>query len=123
MSRKALFRTVAILLLTGAALATGFVDDDVFSIPKVVGAALAFLSFLPVFYLLRSALRKGDANVVLGTFVGGFFFKLVLLLFGVWAGVKLARWPINGIMVSILSFIFAFQVIEALYFWSRQSSS
>jgi len=92
----------------------------VISTAILAGVALALIAFLPVFLMLKTSLTKGDTNLVLGVFVGGMFFKLVVLLLGVWAGIQLAGFPKIDLALSALSFMFALQIFESLYFWSRQ---
>lgn len=106
--------------LLAALIVTLTAGDELISTPKVVGIALATAAFVPVFLMLRSALARGEMNLILGTFIGGFFFKLLILLAGVWAGVSLLNWPMLELTIATLSFIFVFQLIESLYFWSRQ---
>lgn len=75
---------------------------------------------MPVFLFLKASLGKGNTNLVLGVFVGGMFFKLLVLLAGVWAGISLVGWPKIDFAIPALSFMFALQIFESLYFWSRQ---
>ena len=92
------------------------------SITKIGGVALAIIAVMPVFFLINKALTSESTSRVLGTFIGGFLFKLVIILLGVYLTVALLGWDVIPFTVSCLSFLFALQVCEALYFWGRKSS-
>ncbi len=111
--------TAAILLLIAAVAVTALAGTPGISEAKVTGAVLALAAFVPVFLMLLKAMGKGTPNEVLGTFVGGFFFKLLVLGMGVWWGVKKAGFPIIDFSTACLSFLVAFQIIESLYFAGR----
>ncbi len=83
---------------------------------KVTGLLLALAAFVPVFMMLLKAMRSGSTNEVLGTFVGGCFFKLLVLGVGIWWGIKKAGYPMFDFSLTCLSFLVAFQIIESLYF-------
>ena len=103
--------------LAGAALITVVVKPPGVGLDKVAGVLLAAAAVLPVFLLLKRAMASGSTNRVLGVFVGGFLFKLVFILAGVWFAVSRAGLDMVGFTVSCLAFLFVLQVCEALYFW------
>jgi len=105
-------------LIVSAAVVTIVVGGPGLDLIKAAGILLAALTVLPVFALLVRAIRSGDSKRVLKTFVGGFLFKLIVLIVGVWWGVSRAGWDVTRFTVSCLSFVFAFQVCESIYFWA-----
>jgi len=96
------------------------VGSEYISVAKFAGITLALIAFVPVFIMLKTSLTKADTNLVLGVFVGGMFFKLLVLLAGIWAGVQVVGFPKVDLAIPAVSFVFAFQIFESLYFWSRQ---
>ncbi len=84
---------------------------------KIAGIVLASLVVLPVFFLLVRAMRSNNFKRVLKIFVGGFFYKLIVLVAGVWLGLAKIGWETAAFTVSCLVFVFAYQVCESLYFW------
>lgn len=87
---------------------------------KVAGVGLALITFLPVFLLMRKAVGLGDVKLVMWTVAGGFLFKLLALLIGVWVAVKVMHWNTLDFTVACLSFVLVLQIMEAGYFWSNQ---
>ncbi len=110
----ALPATIGLMII--ASIVTGLAGVPGVSEAKVTGILLAFAVFVPIFVMLKKAMGQGNPNEVLGTFVGGFFFKLLVLFAGIWWGIKRAGFPIIDFSVACLSFLVAFQIIESLYF-------
>ncbi|MDP8239851.1 MAG: hypothetical protein P9X24_12240 [Candidatus Hatepunaea meridiana] len=110
-------------VLIGAAIITFFVGDLGINLVKLAGIVLASLAVLPVFFLLVLAMRSGEMKRIMITFVGGFFFKLGVLLFGVWWALTKSGWELISFTVSCLVFVFAFQVCESLYFWANKENT
>jgi len=103
--------------LVAAALVTLLTGRPWVSPVKAAGLLLAAIVVVPVFLLLRRATSSGKPTRLTGVFVGGFLFKLVVVLAGVWWAVSRAGWDVADFTVSCLAFLFAFQLCEALYFW------
>jgi hypothetical protein len=89
-------------------------------VAKLAGVILAAVTVLPVFYWLTKRIRSGNPRQVLLTFVVGFFYKLIVLMAGIWLGLTVAGWEMTGYVSSCLAFVFAFQVCESLYFWAHR---
>ena len=89
--------------------------------PKVWGIALAAVAFLPVLFTLKRVMASGNANKILAVFLGGFLFKLVLIIVGIYLGSRAFRADLTAFTVSCLAFLFAMQVCEAIYFWGKRS--
>lgn len=89
---------------------------------KVFGLLLASLAVFPVFALLVKIKRTGSPNLFLGVFVAGFFYKLIVLLVGIWLGVTRSGWDLIDFTFSCLVFMFAFQICESLYFWTKKEN-
>jgi len=83
-SRKSSSKSLMALALGGAAVIALAVKPSGHATAKIIGALLALTAVLPVFIFVRRALATGSPNRLLGTFVGGFLFKLVIILAGVW---------------------------------------
>jgi len=90
------------------------------NLSKLAGVALAAATVLPVFYWLAKRIGNGNPKQVLLTFVVGFFYKLIILMAGIWLGLTVAGWEMTGFVASCLAFVFAFQVCESLYFWAHR---
>ena len=92
-----------------------------FNLPKLAGIGLALIAFLPVFILIRKSIGDDpeSANRLLGVFIGGFFFKLLVVLIGVWVGVSRLKWSNMDFVVPCLVFLFSLQVFESVYFWGK----
>lgn len=110
--------TIALLIL--ASILTLLTGSRGINEAKVTGILLALTAFVPVFVMLVKAMRNGTPNEVLGTFVGGFFFKLIVLGIGIWWGIKNAGFLMNDFTIPCLSFLVAFQIIESLYFAGKK---
>ena len=119
-SRKSSSKSLMALALGGAAVIALAVKPSGHATAKIIGALLALTAVLPVFVFLRRALATGSPNRLLGTFVGGFLFKLVIILAGVWWAVAKAKLDVVAFTASSMAFLFAFQVCEALYFWEKK---
>jgi F0F1-type ATP synthase assembly protein I len=119
--RRTRSRQFAALSLLVAAAISYFIPPVGLGIAKMGGMALALVAVVPVLFLIKSALTTESTNRLLSTFVGGFLFKLIFILIGVWLAVSLLKWEVIPFTVSCLSFLFALQVCEALYFWGRKS--
>ncbi len=115
-----LARQLSFLVIGLAMVATGFIGSNQMLPAKLAGVGLALVVFVPVFYLLRKAVGQGDFNLVMWVLVGGFFFKALALLIGVYVAAKVLHWNVMDFAVGCLSFVFALQVVEATYFWSRK---
>lgn len=118
-NRGGIWLPAGILLLVAAALTTGLTGKPGINEAKATGILLAVAAFAPVFVLLLKSMRSGTPNEVLGTFVGGFFFKLLILGIGIWWGIKKAGFEIIDYSVACLAFLVAFQILESLYFARR----
>lgn len=108
------------VVLAGAATVTLTVGEPVLNLYKAAGLGLAMITVLPVFFMLIRAMNGGDTKKILKTFVVGFFFKLIVLLAGIWLGLAKAGWEITSFTVSCLAFVFAFQICESIYFWVKK---
>lgn len=111
-----------IALVSLAIIIVFFVGRPGFDLSKIAGMGLAIITVIPVLILLVRAMKAGDGNQVLITFGIGFFIKLVILLLGVWLGVSKAGFDLTTYVASCLTFVFAFQVCESIYFWANKES-
>jgi hypothetical protein len=118
--RGELVLTVSLTLLILAGTISALTGSTSVNEAKVTGILLALAAFVPVFVMLVKAMKNGTPNEVLGTFVGGFFFKLVVLGIGIWWGIKKAGFLMNDFTIPCLSFLVAFQIIESLYFAGKK---
>lgn len=112
---------VAGLLL--AAAVTWMIGEQGFNLVKISGIGLSLFAFLPVFFLLNKSLKSKSVTTTLAYFVGGFFFKLAVLLMGVWYSVSKPEFDEIEFIVSSMVFILIFQIYESVYFWSKHQSS
>ncbi|NQU06532.1 MAG: hypothetical protein HQ568_10595, partial [Calditrichaeota bacterium] len=55
---------------------------------------------------------------LLAVFVGGFLYKLIILLIGIWWATARAGMDTMDFAVSCMAFMIAFQISESLYFWA-----
>jgi len=109
-----------LLVIGMAMMVTGFIGSGQIYPAKVAGIALALAAFVPVYYLLKRAVGLGEFTLVIWVLIGGFFFKTLALLIGVYIAAKVLEWDVTDFAVGCLSFVVAFQIVEAGYFWSRQ---
>ena len=114
MAKAGRYMVGVLILALAVTLAVGNAGLD---IDKIAGIGLASLTVLPVFYILIRAMRSRETKTVLKTFIGGFFYKLIVLMAGIWLGLVKAGWDVTDFTVGCLSFVFAYQVCESLYFW------
>ena len=105
------------VVLVVAVVVTLMVGEIGVNLIKASGVFASVVIVGPVFLLLRRAMATGSMNRILGTFVGGFFFKLIGVLLIVWLIVGKAGWNQIDFTVSCLAFLIAFQIAEAIYFW------
>ncbi len=108
------------VVLVGAAAVTLTVGEPVLNLHKAAGLGLAMVTVLPVFFMLIRAMNTAETRKVLIIFVGGFFFKLIVLLIGIWLGLAKVGWEITSFTVGCLAFVFAFQICESIYFWAKK---
>lgn len=87
---------------------------------KLAGGAVALVAFIPVFLTLRNAMPRGF-NRTLAVLVGGFFFKLSVIIASVWIGVRALGLPTAEYAVACMSFLMSLQIFEALYFYRRRA--
>lgn len=86
---------------------------------KLIGMALAVVAFLPVFILLMRNIGTESFNTLLVIVVGGFLFKMLVVLIGIWAAVKKFDQPVVELIVGCIALLLSFQAFEALYFWKK----
>ncbi len=98
----------------------GFIGNSYITPDKATGILLALLAFLPVFITLNWGLGKKSTEWLYGVFVIGFFFKLLILLGGIWLGVTKFGLEINGFAFSSVGFMIILQIFEAIYFWGKR---
>lgn len=110
---------MAVVLIV-AAIITLAVEPPGINFVKIAGVILAAVTVLPVFFLLAKRIKSGSPKKVLAAFVVGFFYKLIVLMAGIWLGLSKAGWEVAGYTASCLAFVFAFQVCESLYFWANR---
>ena len=116
-------RLFLLVLLVLASIITLLIGEQLFDWIKAAGVLLAMLAFLPVFFMLRYVLGSGSVTKFLVIFVGGFLFKLFVVLIGIWYAVSRMSLPVVEFVVSCLVFLLALQIYEAIYFWSKGGSS
>jgi small basic protein len=97
-----------------------FIGDFSFTQDKISGLLLALVAFLPVFITLNRSLGKKSPEWLYGAFVMGFFFKVLVLLGGIWLGVKKFGLEINGFAISCVGLIIILQIFESIYFWGKR---
>ncbi len=85
---------------------------------KLSGIFLAALAILPVFGLLIRAKKAVKPKQLLAIFVGGFLYKLIILLIGIWWATARAGMDTIDFVISCMAFMIAFQISESLYFWA-----
>lgn len=112
---------MAFLLIIAAGV-TALVGEPGVNNAKIAGAVLALIAFIPVFILLIKTVKTGGATQVLGVFVGGFLFKLVVILVALWYGLTRVEWPTLDFTVSCMSFMLALQFYEAVYFFRHRDA-
>ena len=112
---------IAFVLLIGMAI-TMSIGKPVFNLTKLAGICLAAITVIPGFLYLRKMKRTGDTKAVLKALIGGFLYKLVVLLIGVWLALSKAGLDTTNFVVSCLVFVFAFQVCESLFFWAKSDN-
>lgn len=98
----------------------GFIGNSYITPDKAIGLLLALLAFLPVFITLNRGLGKKSTEWLYGAFVIGFFFKLLVLLGGIWLGVTKFSLEINGFAFSSIGLLIILQIFEAMYFWGKR---
>ncbi len=86
---------------------------------KLIGMGLAVLAFLPVFILLARNIGTDSFNTLLIIVVGGFLFKMLIVMIGIWAAVKKFDLPVVDLVVGCIALLLSFQAFEALYFWKK----
>ena len=109
---------MAVVLIV-AAIVTLAVEPAGINFVKIAGVVLAAVTVLPIFFLLAKRIKSGSPKKVLATFVVGFFYKLIVLMAGIWLGLSKVGWEVASFTASCLAFVFAFQVCESLYFWAN----
>lgn len=109
-------------VLAGAVAVTLAVGEPVLNLHKAAGLGLAMVTVLPVFFMLIHAMNTGETTRILIIFFGGFLFKLIILLAGIWLGVGKLDLEMTSFTVGCLAFVFAFQICESLYFWLKKTS-
>ncbi len=87
------------------------------TLSKAGGMLFSLHIVIPVFAFLRRALKKGNPMHFFKTFVGGFLFKLIGILAGVWWVFKYSSLDRNDFLIGSLVFLFTLQISEAIYFW------
>ncbi len=87
---------------------------------KIGGVALSVFAFLPVFIVLVKSLGRESVTFFLAIFVGGFVFKLVIILAGIWFFVARLDWDVIDFVISCMIFMLVFQLYESLYFWGKK---
>ena len=110
------------VVVAGAAAVTLTVGEPLLNLHKAAGLGLAMITVLPVFFMLIRAMSGGDTKKILRTFVIGFFFKLIVLLAGIWLGLAKSGLEITSFTVGCLAFVFAFQICESIYFWVKKDT-
>lgn len=110
-------------ILILAAITVYVVGNYGYNNVKLAGVVLAAIAFLPVFVMLKNTMGKDEESAMrlMGVFVGGFFFKLAVVLLGIWWGISHMKWHTIDFVVSCVAFLFAMQIFESLYFWSKRS--
>ncbi len=83
---------------------------------------LALIAFLPVFIALKETLKRKNFNRTLTVFIVGFFFKLIIIISGLYFLIKQANYPLIDTLISCMLFIILLQIFEALYFLKIQSN-
>ncbi len=116
MTKAYMYIAFSILIAIAISAMTGSV---VINQTKILGMASSFAVMLIPFIILYRAFYSGSVNFFMGSFVGGFLFKLVALLLIVWWAVAKAGYDKIDFSISCLSFLFALQISESIYFWGR----
>ncbi|MDP8229305.1 MAG: hypothetical protein P9M15_07630, partial [Candidatus Electryoneaceae bacterium] len=80
------------VVLAVAIVVTLMVGEPGVNLIKVTGVLVAMVIVAPVFIMLQRAMKTGSMNRIMGTFVGGFLFKLVAILLIVWLIVGKVGW-------------------------------
>lgn len=111
-----------ILVLVTALVITLSFGKPVFNLIKFYGFLLAVITVFPAFLFMIKVKRSEEFNQVLKGIVGGFFYKLLALLLGVWLAISRFELDTVNFVVSCLAFVFAFQVCESLYFWVKKDT-
>jgi len=108
---------IAIILIVSV-IAVFLVGHQGIGTTKLAGIVLAALAVLPVFGLLIRAKKAVKPKQLLAIFVGGFFFKLIILLIGIWWATTRTGMDTIDFVISCMAFMIAFQISESLYFWA-----
>ncbi|MCF7810737.1 hypothetical protein K9N50_07080 [bacterium] len=119
MKTVSIYKYISIILIFSVVLVY-FLGHTGIGTVKIAGIILATLTVLPVFGLLIKFNKAGNPKLLLGTFVGGFFYKLVVLLVGIWWATSKAGLDTIDFAVSCLTFMIAYQISESLYFWTQK---
>jgi hypothetical protein len=108
---------IAVILIVSV-VAVFLIGHQGIGTAKLAGLVLAALAVLPVFGLLMRAKKAVKTQQLLTIFVGGFLYKLFILLIGIWWATARAGMDTIDFAVSCLTFMIAFQISESLYFWA-----
>ena len=114
-----IYSYIAIILIVSV-VAVFLVGHQGMGTAKLAGLVLAALAVLPVFGLLIRAKKAVKSKQMLTVFVGGFLYKLIILLFGIWWATTRAGMDVTDFVVSCMAFMIAFQISESLYFWASK---
>lgn len=109
-----------VILLLAAAIISFLAGNRGVNGVKAAGLVLSLAAFVPVFIVLIRNLDYGKPAKFLAVFVGGFFFKLLVVLAGIWYGIMRLNWNTIDFVVSTMAFLFALQIFESLFFHSRK---
>lgn len=116
MNKAYLYIALSIAAAIVISVATGSVGVNR---TKLIGMGASVVVMIIPFIVLYKAFSSGSVNFFMGSFVGGFLFKLVALLLIVWWAVAVAGYDKIDFSISCLSFLFALQISESIYFWGR----
>ncbi len=108
-----------VAIMSFAIVVTLFVGNTGINTIKLYGWLSALAIVAIPFIVILKAFQSGSSNFFMGAFVGGFLFKLIALLLVVWWAVSIVGFDKLDFSISCLSFLFALQVSEAIYFWGR----
>ncbi|MBM3328847.1 MAG: hypothetical protein FJY67_05130 [Calditrichaeota bacterium] len=109
----------AIILLGGAVALTASLGAPGLGAVKLNAMLLSLIAFAPPFYYISREMKRGEFNRIFGFFVGGFFFKVIVVAGGLWIGIGRLDWPMLDATAGALSVLFALQILEAGYFYHR----
>jgi len=114
MNKKNLFIVSALMIF--ALMISLTLGHPGLNITKIAGIFLAFVAFLPVFIALKRTLGVIEPEKFLAIFVGGFFFKSIIVLVGIWYAISRIGLDKIDFAISVLAFILVLQIFESIYF-------